>query len=119
MMSFNRSGTRANNRSQQWIRWRSIIVLEKAVRSGWSGMRVNVWVFLAMLIVSEVFHIMNLLASVSHPGWLAVHAALTGVTLGFFVFGLGVLRALAGSRRSRRESDCAREATTTVLPHYV
>lgn len=69
-------------------------VLEKAVRSGWSGMRVNVWIFLATLIGSEVFNIVNLAASVARPGWLVVHAALTGVTLVFFVFGLRVLREL-------------------------
>lgn len=54
-------------------------ILEKAVRCGWSRMRINVWAFLAMLIGSEVFNIMNLAASAPHPGWLAVHAALTGV----------------------------------------
>ena len=51
---------------------------------------------------------MNLLASVSHPRWLVLHAALTGVTLGFFVFGLGVLRAL------RTLDDPAATLTTLV-----
>lgn len=69
-------------------------ILEKSVTSGWYGMRVNAWVFLAMLMGSEIFHILNLAAARSRPGWLVVHALLAAVTLAFFIFGLRMLREL-------------------------
>jgi len=69
-------------------------ILGNSVRSGWSRLRLNLRTFLAMLVVAELFNVLNLAGSASHPGWLAVHAALTAVTLGFFVFGLRVLREL-------------------------
>ena len=69
-------------------------ILEKSVRCGWPMLRVNLWTFLVMLAGAEIFNVLNLAGSVSHPGWLAVHAGLTAVTLGFFVLGLRVLREL-------------------------
>jgi hypothetical protein len=69
-------------------------ILDKSVRGGWFGLRVNVWTFLAMLAGAEIFNVLNLAGSVSHPGWLAAHAGLTVVTLGFFILGLRVLREL-------------------------
>lgn len=69
-------------------------VLAKSVRSGWSGLRINAWCFLAMLVVCEIFNLMNLAWSVSHPVWFAVHGVLTVAALGFAIFGIRVLREL-------------------------
>jgi len=69
-------------------------LLEQPVRRGWYGLRINVWCFLSMLMVSEVFNLMNLVWSVSRPVWFAVHGVLTGVACGFVVFGFHVLREL-------------------------
>jgi len=67
-------------------------ILEKSVRSGWSRLRLNLRISLAVVAVAGLFNILNLAGSASHPGWLAVHASLAAATLGFFVFGLRVLR---------------------------
>ena len=69
-------------------------ILDKSAREGWSGIRINVWVFLVMLVVSELFHILNLAALFDRPAWLAVNAVLALVTLGFLLFGLRVQREL-------------------------
>jgi hypothetical protein len=69
-------------------------ILNSTARSGWWAIRVNLRVFLVMLIFCEVFHLLNLAGATSHPVWLAVHATLAAVTLGFFIFGLSVLREL-------------------------
>ncbi len=69
-------------------------ILEKSVRCGWPMLRVNLWTFLVMLAVAEIFNVLNLAGSVSHRGWLAVHAGLTVCTLGLFVLGLRVFREL-------------------------
>jgi hypothetical protein len=55
-----------------------------------------VWVFVGLMAVAEVFNLMNLVEFASPPGWLAVHGALTALTLGFMIDGLRVLRELLG-----------------------
>jgi hypothetical protein len=83
-------------------------ILDKSAREGWSGIRINVWVFLVMLVVSELFHILNLAASFDRPAWLAVNAVLALVTLGFLLFGLRVQREL------RELNDSAVSSATLV-----
>ena len=83
-------------------------ILEKSVRQGWGGLRFNAWLFLGLLGVVEVFNLMNLVGFASHPSWLAVHAGLTALTLGFMIYALRMLQEL-------RTLDDPRESLSALV----
>lgn len=69
-------------------------LLAKSARTGWSRLRINVWIFALLLVVALLFNVLNVIGFVENPGWLAVQVALALITLTLLAFNLRVLRPL-------------------------
>jgi hypothetical protein len=71
-------------------------ILKKSVRSGWTKLRLNVWIYNGMTVVVLIFSVLNFVGNLSNLPWVVVHLVLTIIALGFLALSKRVLRDLRG-----------------------